>query len=130
VPLIRQKMIYRADLRANRHVLYVFGDNAARTGYGGQAAEMRGEPNATGIRTKWKPTMFKDALFKDIQKPIIIPMWEEDFDPIRKKMAEGGIVVMPMDGVGSGFAQLAQNAPELASWLDRELKKIFHGDEK
>ena len=51
-----QERITRADLRANPDTLYVFGDNMRRRGMGGQAAEMRGEPNAVGIPTKWRPS--------------------------------------------------------------------------
>ena len=38
--VIRQKMIYRQDLGENTDILYVFGDNLERYGYGGQAKEM------------------------------------------------------------------------------------------
>jgi hypothetical protein len=48
-------MIYRRDLRANPESLYLFGDNTKRVGIGGQAREMRGEPNAVGIATKNAP---------------------------------------------------------------------------
>jgi hypothetical protein len=58
--IIYQKYIKREDLRANPTVLYVFGDNEARTGLGGQAKEMRGEPNAVGIATKASPWVFWD----------------------------------------------------------------------
>lgn len=50
--ILRQTRIYRADLAMNPKVLYVFGDNLERKGFGGQAYEMRGEPNAFGIATK------------------------------------------------------------------------------
>lgn len=36
--------ITRAMLRAEPEKLFVFGDNFVRTGFGGQAKEMRGEP--------------------------------------------------------------------------------------
>ena len=53
--IIYQKFIYRSDLKANPSVLYLFGDNLQRVGLGGQAKEMRGEPNAVGIATKKAP---------------------------------------------------------------------------
>ena len=53
MPVVRQKRIVRAELQANPHVLYLFGDNDQRDGYGGQAAEMRdeetGEPGASQL---------------------------------------------------------------------------------
>ncbi len=53
--IIFQKFIYREDLKTNQGVMYLFGDNDMRVGKGGQAKEMRGEPNAIGIRVKKAP---------------------------------------------------------------------------
>ncbi len=53
--VIRQRIITRAEVRANPDRYYVFGDNMTGTGYGGQAAQMRGEVNAVGVPTKWRP---------------------------------------------------------------------------
>lgn len=38
--VIKQFRIYRKDIQANPHILYIFGDNLDRKGFGGQAAEM------------------------------------------------------------------------------------------
>lgn len=38
MPIIYQSRIYRADLRANPSVLYVFGDNPQRVGFSGLGA--------------------------------------------------------------------------------------------
>jgi hypothetical protein len=59
MPIIYQKFIRRQDLRNNRDKFYVFGDNMQRIGYGGQARDMRGEPNAIGAVTK--PARFTAA---------------------------------------------------------------------
>lgn len=50
MPVVKQDQIMRRDLLDNQDKLYVFGDNMVRRGFGGQAREMRGEPNAVGIR--------------------------------------------------------------------------------
>lgn len=50
--VLHQKFIFREDLQANPDVYYLFGDNVERRGLGGQAKEMRGEPNAIGVATK------------------------------------------------------------------------------
>jgi len=55
--IIKQHKIYRKDLKNNPDVLYLFGDNLVQKGFGGQAKEMRGEPNAEGIPTKKLPSM-------------------------------------------------------------------------
>jgi len=49
MPILYQDQIKRDDLRAHPDRIYLFGDNVARQGRGGQAKEMRGEPNALGI---------------------------------------------------------------------------------
>ena len=51
----RQTWITRDDLRANRDLIYVFGDNVERDGRRGLAREMRGEPNAHSISVSWGP---------------------------------------------------------------------------
>lgn len=68
MPLIYQKMIFRKDLKTNPDKLYVFGDNVERQGLRGQAAEMRGEPNAIGFPTKWFPKLTPKAFFWDNQR--------------------------------------------------------------
>ena len=107
----------RADLRANRGVLYVFGDNEARQGRGGQAAAARGEPNAAGVRTKRAPSNAPSAFWTDDDFERNAAMIDEDLAPVRKHLASGGAVVWPADGIGSGRAQLAQRAPRTARYL-------------
>lgn len=59
------KIIKREKVRANPDVLYLFGDNDIRKGFGGQAKEMRGEPNAMGISTKKLPSNKPEAFKTD-----------------------------------------------------------------
>lgn len=51
----RQTWITRADLKANRDLIYAYGDNVAREGRRGLAREMRGEINAHPISICWGP---------------------------------------------------------------------------
>lgn len=53
--------ITRDMLRKEPEARFVFGDNAYRKGFGGQAKEMRGEPNALGVATKWYPGKRNDG---------------------------------------------------------------------
>jgi len=53
--------IERSMLQADPEARFVFGDNAERWGLGGQAKEMRGEPNAIGVATLWSPGQFYPA---------------------------------------------------------------------
>lgn len=116
MPLILQSRIYRADLKANPHVLYVFGDNAERWGLGGQAAEMRGEPNARGIATLQAPGRFWTDASVEAQCAII----DADLEPIFQALEAGQTVVFPLDGVGSGLADLERRSP--LTWRHLQLR--------
>jgi hypothetical protein len=127
MPLLFQKMIYNADLRRNRDVLYVFGDNIARKGLGGQAKEMRGEPNAVGVATKRFPHHDEDAYFEetpeaiDAQKAII----DQDMKPLFEHLKRGGIVIWPADGIGTGIAELKTRAPTTYNYVEEKLTALI-----
>jgi len=118
MPLEYQKWITRNDLRANPDKLYVFGDNIERRGLGGQAKEMRGEPNAVGVVTKHKPSNSPDAFFRDKDLGWIVPMMTKDLTPVYKALLKGKTVVWPSDGIGSGLSQLPKYAPKLWEMLE------------
>lgn len=124
MPVIFQHRIYRSDLRLNPSVTYVFGDNVARKGFGGQAAEMRGEPNSIGIVTKWIPTMRDEAFFYDHQKERIILLIRSDMEQVNKLISDGKIVVIPSDGLGSGLSRLNQTAPLILSFIEEWLNDL------
>ena len=108
--------ITRAMLRAEPGVLFVFGDNLQRRGYGGQAKEMRGEPNAVGIPTKAWPSMTETAFFNDDD----LKLWAQESAPYRERLIEhGGKVVWPKDGIGTGLAQLQERAPAIWRAIER-----------
>ena len=122
-----QKFILRDDLKANPRFLFVFGDNCQRDGFGGQAKEMRKEPNAFGIVTKWdmyhnQNSYFKDSDFDVSTKNLI----DEDFENLKKEMTTGyylGIVI-PIDGIGTGLAKLSENAPNTLLYIERKFTEL------
>lgn len=127
MPIIVQKFIYRSDLRDNPYAAYVFGDNTERVGMGGQAKEMRHEPNAMGVVTKWRDGMecndfFYDSQFKETKKLI-----DADFAPVVARLKMVGVVVIPLDWLGTGYSQLPKRAPNthayIMEWF-RRLKRI------
>jgi hypothetical protein len=122
MPITFKKWITRADLRACPEWRYVFGDNVQRAGRGGQAKEMRGEPNAIGVATKWAPHMRHDAFFTDIKecKDIILT----DLAKVEDALKEGRVVVWPWDGIGSGRAHLDAMAPRLFFMMKRRLEEM------
>jgi hypothetical protein len=111
--IIYQSRIYRVDLQANPDVIFVFGDNGWRKGMGGQAKEIRGEPNALGVVTK-KATydVFSDDDFEDAKKVIA-----NDLRLLRNVIFNGITVVFPLDGIGTGLANLKECAPKIWAFL-------------
>jgi hypothetical protein len=120
----KQKMIYRTDLQANPATLYLFGDNEERRGLGGQAIEMRGEPNAVGVRTKRRPRLKDDDFWTDKTFENNCRLIEEDLAPVRQHLAAGGVVIIPEDGIGTGLAQLLERAPLTYAFLQNALNDL------
>lgn len=114
--LIFQQWITRNDLRDNRDRAYVFGDNVQRSGFAGQAKEMRGERNAIGVVTKWAPSMSPRAFFDDTAACKVLV--ERDLLVVQQALDRGRTVVVPADGVGTGLSRLPQYAPHLDAFIE------------
>jgi hypothetical protein len=115
-----RKHILRDDVQAEPDKIFLFGDNMLRKGYGGQAGAMRGEPNAIGIPTKWKPTMEHDAFFTDNDFGHETPVYGElraTFYTISKHFYAGKTIVIPEDGIGTGLAELPTRAPKIYRYI-------------
>jgi len=129
--IIRQYRIYRYDLKANPHILYIFGDNLDRQGLGGQAAEMRGEPNAFGIATKRGIGHgYPDDYFFDEQADVI-PILKKEFARLRDELAATyayaypyEAVVIPLDGIGTGLSKMPEYAPKALNYINTMLATI------
>lgn len=111
------RFISRAYLQAHPKILVPWGDNLAGYGMGGQAAEMRGEPNAVSIYTKKKPTRNDDAYFTDadldlFRENLLIP-----YRLLRAHLDNGGTVSCPSAGVGTDRAALPLRAPRCFKML-------------
>lgn len=124
MPLIFQKRIYREDLQANPHITYVFGDNEQRTGMGGQAGEMRGEPNAFGIPTKKAPNNHHSSFWSDVnynEKTVFLRL---RFFELEKKLYNKEVVVFPLDGIGTGLSDLPNKAPRIYAYVMEEIEAL------
>ena len=123
--IVRQKRIKRQDLRRTKDThIYLFGDNMLEEGYGGQAKEMRGEPNAIGIPTKWKPTMEQYAFFSNEDYFIVSQTIHLRFLRAYKLMIKGKIIVIPADGIGTGRAKLKEKAPAILILINRYIEML------
>ena len=114
------KYISRTAVRANPDKIFLFGDNLEKAGFGGQAAEMRGEPNAIGIPTKRKPSMTPDSFFTDDEYEANIKAIDEALDVI----PQGKPLVVPVAGLGTGLADLRNKAPKTFAYLESRLKQL------
>ena len=121
----RMRHISRAYVRANRDKLFLFGDNLERRGFGGQAAAMRGEPNAVGIPTKNKPSYADDAFFSDEEFELNAVAIDEAFAEVMSVLTETTrVIVMPEAGLGTGRAELAKRAPRTFAHLEARLRVL------
>lgn len=125
MPIIYQKLIKRGDLQKNPKAYYVFGDNNCRVGKGGQAGEMRGEPNAIGIRTKKNPSYDIDAYYIDSEYNENVKNISEDFLKVVAALDQGSLVVYPTDGVGTGLSNLKESAPKTLAFIEDVVLKLF-----
>jgi hypothetical protein len=124
--VLRLKHITREMVQASRETVWVFGDNMARTGYGGQAAAMRDEPNAIGVPTKWAPNNRPTAYFTDED-------WLNDkvslaihyaFRAMRVALDDSRDVVIPADGLGTGLADLPRRAPRIYREIEERIAAL------
>lgn len=108
-----EKYITRQMLRSEPTTLFVFGDNMVHRGLGGQAKEMRGEPNAVGIPTKLLPGMHNTDFFRDEDYERAKTKIDAAFVRLFAHAANGGEIVWPKDGIGTGLAELPTRAPKI-----------------
>lgn len=117
MPIILQSHISREDLQANPAVYYVFGDNDARKGRGGLAKQCRGMPNAIGIRTKKFPGWGPDDYYTDDELDENIKKITEDFEVVWNFLREGKIIIVPLNGIGTGLANMSVRCPDTFRFL-------------
>lgn len=125
MPVIFQERIERHHLRSRPDALFVFGDNEARKGMGGQAAACRGEPNAVGIATKRAPSMTESAFWSDADFKRCAAIIDKDLEPLFAHVRAGGTVVFPRAGIGTGLSQLPSRAPRLMEHIRMRVRELI-----
>ena len=119
MPLIFMKRIHREDLRANPRALFVMGDNPQRQGLGGQAGEMRGEENAVGVATCSLVEPWSDD--RAAEQITII---DADMAPLFEALRAGRTVIFPLDGIGTGIADLQRRSPITFAHLQARVAEL------
>jgi hypothetical protein len=118
------KRYTRWTIRENKNEIFVFGDNIARTGYGGQAASARDEPNVVGIPTKWRPAMDEAAFFKDDDLDAVIPFIWGAFQTLQMLKMYDKTIWWPEDGIGTGLSQLSKRAPAINAYINSLFRRL------
>ena len=115
--ILRQTWTIRDDLRANRDVVFVYGDNVAREGHRGLARQMRGAPNAHPISISWGPfDPFTHATADAAMVQIL-----KDLEALYTRAPS--LIVWPLSGIVPEF----QTVPdEVLLFLREEVKKRFN----
>jgi hypothetical protein len=100
--------ITRDRVRSEPDARFVFGDNGERWGLGGQAAAMRGEPNAIGVATLHAPGRFYRP-----GETAALDIVVRDIANVSAALCDGRTVYVPRDGLGTGLARLTETSPAL-----------------
>jgi hypothetical protein len=118
------RMINRSELRANPKTLYLFGDNDSRKGLGGQAKEMRNEPNAIGISTKKLPASSEQSYKTDAELDVNKKIIKDDIDKAIAAWSTGEYNKLIIPQLGVGLAELPTRAPQTYEFLQQELQRL------
>lgn len=124
--VIYREFITRAYVRAYPTYLFLFGDNLTGFGLGGQAKEMRGEPNAIGVPTKMYPGTKEEDYFTDVQHlHKISDYYDSLFAGIEQLITVGfDKIVIPQNGLGTGLSKMQEKCPKLLAYLNEKLKEL------
>lgn len=121
----KMKWITREIVRANPYKVFLFGDNLQRFGLGGQAKQMRGEPNAVGVAVKRMPNVDTRSYFNDAELEDNCDIIANDIlRAIDMAHALSGVIVIPVDGIGTGLAELDKRAPRTFDYLQTKLSEL------
>jgi hypothetical protein len=119
-----ERIINRSELRANPKTLYLFGDNDVRKGLGGQAREMRNEPNAIGISTKKLPATSEQSYKTDAELESNKTIITNDINKAIAAWDSGKYNKLVIPPMGVGLAELPTRAPQTYEFLQQELQRL------
>lgn len=121
--IVQQEWYTKEQVQAEREKIFVFGDNLAREGNGGQAKACRGEPNTIGIVTKWDKDRNPGSYMYDSTYEMNVSQITKDFEKVGEILGDRNrkdqIIVFPADGFGTGLANLKLNAPRTLEFVTK-----------
>ena len=118
------KIITRDKVKENPDVLYLFGDNSLRKGLGGQAKEMRGEPNTLGIVSKKYPSNNSSSFYTDEDFYSWLEVFSSDIKNLAERINSGKYKAIVIPQIGVGLADLPNKAPRIWKYLKTTLDSL------
>lgn len=118
------KRITRGKIQENPNVLYLFGDNTIGKGLGGQAKEMRGEPNTVGIVTKRFPNTTDSSYFIDDDYETFKAFVNQGFRDVITYIVTHKPIAVVEPPLGVGLADLPNRAPRCYKYLRYMLDRL------
>lgn len=99
--------------------IFVFGDNLAGYGKGGQAI-IRSEPNVFGIPTKRYPSMADGSFFTDqnCEREHVLKALRQLYS-----IAKVRSIIFPKNGIGTGLAKMPSSSPKIFAEMNEILQK-------
>jgi hypothetical protein len=111
------------DVINNPMWLFVFGDNNAGYGKGGQAI-IRDYINTIGIPTKKSPSNKKESFYTDSEFESNKKRIDNAIKNIISLAQHYVLVVLPEDGFGTGLADLPNRAPKTFNYLQTAVSQM------
>ena len=118
------KIITRDKVKENPDVLYLFGDNLLRKGLGGQAKEMRGEPNTLGIVSKKYPSNSSGSFYSDEDFYSWLQVFSADIRSLAERINSGQYKALVIPQIEVKLSDLPNNAPRIWKYLKTTLDSL------
>lgn len=88
------------------------------------AGELRGEPNAHGVRVKRLPSLKRHAFWSDDDYASCVDMLDEDMQKPLRWVSDGRTVVYPSNGIGTTLGGLPAAAPAVWDYLNEWIERL------
>lgn len=111
------------DVKNNRHCLFVYGDNDAKIGRGGQAI-IRDEKNTIGIPTKKYPARQVYSYYTDTELETNKFKIDSAILNIIQNSKGYQYIVLPSERFGSGLSELPTRAPMTYKYLQMRVSQL------
>ena len=111
------------DVEKHPDCLFVYGDNDAGIGKGGQAI-IRDLSNTIGIPTKKYPSNHASSFYSDTEYDKNIAKIDYAIEKIIILSKKYKYVILPEDGFGTGLADLPKKAPKTFDYLVKAVDSL------